>query len=190
MKKILFLIVGLISLLGLLSCDKSVFAESDEFAPACFVVNGESTIKVLGPNGLVIEETEKTDWQLYVQYDMSFIGTTPLEVLNDSIVIDDIEHNSLQLDIETNNEDCLFIALSGLMHRYTYLGNEVMLSCFSPLCVKVKLITEEMEETPLFHQKGRIEYSLVANHNITLVKKEQRFTMASIEYYRQEINNE
>ena len=70
------------SLLGALlsSCDdKSICMETEEFALVGFVVKDPSTIQIIGPRNLVIEETTK-DWNLYVQDFQFYTGTEPLVI--------------------------------------------------------------------------------------------------------------
>lgn len=195
MKKILFIAVGLMSLLGLSSCDdKSTFIETEEFAPYCFVVKDESTIQVVGYKSLIIEEMQKTDWQLYVQFSLPFTGDEPLKLKENEI--DLLEYNdkkSIQLDVETNlmfgdYTENLSFAVSGLLQPYTYMGEEVQLMCMSQLKVKIDVEVESITEDPAepFHEKGMVVISLVANKDeICLAQKSVPFEVSSMGYYRE-----
>lgn len=195
MKKILFIAVGLMSLLGMLSCDdSSTFIETEEFYPYGFFVKDATTIQIVGYKFLVIEETEKTDWNLYVQYHLPFIGSEPLQIRENEInLMEFCDKNSVQVDIETNmeNEDFsqdLSFAVSGLQHSYTYMGEQRQLMCLSLLKVKVNIIVDETSNEPMFHEKGHIEYTLTANDSICLVQKSVPFETGPLEYYNQQGN--
>ena len=195
MKKILFIAVGLMSLLGMSSCDdKSTFIETEEFAPYCYVIKDETTIQVVGYKSLIIEEMQKTDWQLYVQFSLSFTGDEPLRVEENEINLAEYnDKKSVQLDVETNllfgdYTQNLSFAVGGLLQPYTYMGEEVQLMCVSSLKVKIDIEVESITEDPAepFYEKGMVVISLVANKdNICLAQKSVPFEVASMEYYRE-----
>lgn len=181
MKKILIIAaVGFMSLLGMSSCDdKSEFMETEEFVPYCFMVKDATTIQVVGYKSLVIEETEKTDWQLYVPFSLPFFGHEPLEIEQTEIsLLDYIEKNSVQLDIKTNFgeglEQDISFAVGGLLYPYTYMGQEQKLECITPLKVTLEVKVDSLSEDP-FYEKGTIVFSLIAKDDICLVQKEVPF---------------
>lgn len=198
MKKIFLFAVRLMSLLGVLllsSCDdKSTFIEEEEFAPYGYYVKDAENIQVVGYKGLVIEETAKTDWQLYVQVELPFVGNQPLEIEEPEhrILLD--EKNSIQIDVDTNMDPIgdekqdISYAVGGLLVNYTYLGQPDKLSCLSPLKVKLAKSVEQKNENP-FLEKGKIEFSLLANDTICILKKNVPYTVAPAEYYKDEIEN-
>lgn len=198
MKKIFLFAVRLMSLLGVLllsSCDdKSTFIEEEEFAPYGYYVKDAENIQVVGYKGLVIEETAKTDWQLYVQVDLPFVGTVPLEIAEyeHRILLD--EKNSIQIDVDTNMDPIggekqdISYAVGGLLVNYTYLGQPDKLLCLSPLKVKLAKSVEQKNENP-FLEKGQIEFSLLANDTICILKKSVPYTVAPKEYYKDGVEN-
>lgn len=197
MKKILFFAVGLMSLLGglLSSCDdKSSFIEEEEFAPYGFFVKDAENIKIVGFKGLVIEDMAKSDWQLFVPFDVPFIGTEPLLLTRYEFLITSTKFTE-QVDIETNmqpignEEQEIPFAVGGISQSYTYMGEKLDLSCLSSLKVIVKVVKEETSENPYFMEKGYLDFSFVANDTICLVQKEVPYTVAPAEYYRDYSNN-
>ena len=206
MKKIKIMTVGLMSLLSLalVSCDDtSTFNETEEFEPYCYIVKDAETIQVLGPKNLVIGETSKTDWNLYVQESVVLLGDTPLKITDEDGDIDlvEINGNSGQIDIETNMEDLelnngdtqeqvLSIAVSGLKHQYTYMGNTIDLICLYPFKVRIEIITKELQETP-FNQTGEIKYSLMTGpNNIVLAEKTTPFEVINADYFMEKYSQE
>lgn len=194
MKKILLFAALLIGLLGLSSCnDKSTFMETEEFMPYCYAVKDANTIQVLGYKSLVIEEVEKSNWQLYVQYSLPFIGNEPLKIENSEInLMEYNDKNSVQLDLYTNmSNDTLdqevSFAVGGLLHQYTYMGEEQQLTCISSLKVKVDIVVGQLTDNPFF-EKGEVVYSLLASDSICLARKNVPFIVASTEYYREHAN--
>lgn len=192
MKKVfLFTVVGLMSLLGasvLLSCDKSTFVEEEEFAPYGYYVKNAENIQVVGFKGLVIEEVSKTDWQLYVPYELLFIGKESLQIEKPEYDIIVESSNTVQVDVNTNQspvgdqEQTISYAVGGLLCSYTYLGQEQKLMCLTPLKVVLKINIEETNKNTYF-ERGHVEFSLMANDNIVLVQKSVPYTVASVEYY-------
>lgn len=186
MKQILVIAVGLMSLLGVLSScdDKSEFMETGEFVPYCYMVKDATTIQIVGYKSLVIEETEKTDWQLFVPFSLDFLGNKPLELEETEVeLFDYMEKNSAQIDISTNMMDNPFeqdisFAVGGLLQSYTYMGEEQKLECFSPLMVKLEVVVDSLNSIETsFYQDGKVIFSLMANDTICLVQKSVPFTV-------------
>ncbi|MBQ8481614.1 MAG: hypothetical protein IJ532_03685 [Alphaproteobacteria bacterium] len=192
MKKFLFVTLGLIGLLGLSSCDdKSTYQENEEFLPIGFLVKDATTIQIIGPRNLVIDELEKTDWALYVQNYRAFAGQEPLELKETEV--DLYLFNKREIEVETNYDD-LSVAVGALKYPYTYLGEQQMLECFSPLKIKMEIVSEEMQSSPFF-QKGNVKFILVSRsidteEEIILVEKKLGFEVASEEYIEKKLNTE
>ena len=186
MKKILVIAVGLMSLLGVLSScdDKSEFIETEEFVPYCYLVKDATTIQIVGYKSLVIEEKEKTDWQLFVPFSLDFLGNKPLELEETEFeLFDYMEKNSAQIDVSTNMTDKPFeqdisFAVGGLLQSYTYMGEEQKLECFSPLMVKLEVVVDSLNAIESsFYQDGKVIFSLMAKDTICLVQKSVPFTV-------------
>lgn len=186
MKQILFIAVGLMSLLGVLSScdDKSEFIETGEFVPYCYLVKDATTIQIVGYKSLVIEEKEKTDWQLFVPFSLDFLGNKPLELEETEFeLFDYMEKNSAQIDVSTNMTDKPFeqdisFAVGGLLQSYTYMGEEQKLECFSPLMVKLEVVVDSLNAIESsFYQDGKVIFSLMAKDTICLVQKSVPFTV-------------
>lgn len=197
MKKILFATLGLMSLLGLSSCDDtSTFNETEEFEPYGYIVKDAETIQVLGKKNLVIGETSKTDWGLYVQERITFFGDAPLKITDEDgdVELFDIDGNSGQIDIETNmvdiklnngetQEQVLSIAVSGLKYQYMYMGKTVDLICLYPFKVRVQIISNNVQDSP-FNQMGEVRYSLMTTaNNIVLAEKTTPFEVINADYF-------
>ena len=171
------------------SCDKSTFVEEEEFAPYGYYVKDSENIQVVGFKGLVIEDVGKTDWQLYVPYELLFIGKESLQIEEPEYNIIVESSNTVQVDVNTNQspvgdkEQTISYAVGGLLCSYTYLGQEQKLMCLTPLKVVLKLNVEETNKNTYF-EKGHVEFSLMANDNVVLVQKSVPYTVASAEYYR------
>ena len=198
MKKIyLFAVVGLMSLLGALSLsscdDKSSFMEEEEFAPYGYFVKDAENIKIVGYKSLVIEDVGKSDWQLYVPFEMPFLGNEALALIRYEFDIISTKSTE-QIDIETNmlpignEEQDIPFAVGGLLQPYTYLGDKIDLQCLSPLKVIVTVVQEEITENP-FLEKGYLDFSLVASDTICLEQKSVPYMVAPVEYYRNNANN-
>lgn len=180
MKKILSMIVGLMSLLGLVSScdDASKFMETEEFLPYCYIVKDATTIQIMGSGGLVIAEIEKTDWELFVQREGYYFGNEPLTIENDGkFMVDGDGKNSLKLYLKTNYENRpLTVAISGFLQPYTYMGEQVNLESLSSFNLIANVVVEETQDNP-FYQKGQIKYSLMAEDTICVAQKSMPFSI-------------
>ena len=179
MKKIfLFAIVGLMSLLGgllLSSCDdKSTYMETGEFAPECYLIKDESHISVIGTRDLVIEEAEKTDWDIYVPFKNILASNSPLEVVDTLIFIFSNRSPTEEVEIPTS-AGTFTVAVSGLTYNYTYMGEQLRLICNSPLAIRAEVQEDisKRENNP-FHEEGKIILTL-ESEAFTLIRKEIPF---------------
>ena len=175
MKKILFAVVGLMSLLGMLSCDdKSTFMETGEFAPEFYLIKDETHISVIGTKALVIEEAEKTDWEIYVPFTLVMSSKKPLEMVDTLIFIDNkgTKEEELRTSAQTFS-----IAIGGLTYSYTYMGEQRKLLCNSALAVRAVIQEDEAKRSnDPFHEEGIIILTLESD-DIVLVRKEMPFTV-------------
>ena len=134
-KKNLFLVFGLMSLITMLSCDdKITFNDDPEFLPIGYVVkspqdteelaSGElNTLQIMGIGGLVFDEIQKDDWKIITQSEIYFKGNTPLKFDND---VTEIKNLKGLIDLPTNYDD-ISVALGNTSVTYTYLGKPVEL---------------------------------------------------------------
>jgi hypothetical protein len=190
MKKILFIAVGLMSLLGISSCDAtSKYLETEEFYPYCFKVKDATTIQILGVDNLNVAELEKTDWEIIAQTEAFLSGSQPLLVTESNCQIYYADKNSERSTLGTNadplyeNEgNTLTVVVRGLTTLYTYLGKEVKLQCISPIVLKTEISVKESYDSP-FIQKGTITYSLMAHDTICLAQKDMPYTIGTPEGY-------
>lgn len=181
MKKILFFaVVGLMSLLGigmLSSCDdKSTFVETDEFAPEYYVIKDSTHISVIssGTSGLVIEEAEKTDWDIYVPFKGEFCLNKPLELAESDSLVFIYSKTTKEIEISTNGGQ-FSVAVGGLTYGYTYMGEQLRLFCASALAIRVEIQEDvsKREENP-FHEEGKIVLTLESD-DFVLSRKEMPF---------------
>ncbi len=213
MKQLLIAIVGLMSLLGLVSSceqDTSTYKKTEEFYPYCYLIKDATTIQVMGVDQLCVAEKEKTDWEIIGQVEMSFTGSQSLQILGENvyrITDEDMDNNTLKLNFQTNADDIaedlededdeedgesvnvLTIVVKGFLEPYTYMGKELQLGCFTPLKVEIDISIEEKDET-VFWEKGNVIYTLKTFDGIVLTTKKVPYTIATIEGYRKHLNIE
>lgn len=179
MKKLfLFAVVGLMSLLGvsmLSSCDdKSTFMETGEFAPEFYLIKDETHISVIGTKDLVIEEAEKTDWEIYVPFKLVMSSKKPLEMVDTIIFIDN--KGTKEEELHTNAQT-FSIAIGGLTYSYTYMGEQRKLLCNSALAARAVIQEDEAKRSSdPFHEEGIIILTLESD-DIVLARKEMPFTV-------------
>jgi len=180
MKKILLMTVWLMSLLGVLSLsscdDKSTFVETDEFAPEYYVIKDDTHISVIGSgtSGLVIEEAEKTDWDIYVPFKCDFGLDKPLEITEADSLVFIYSKTTKEIEISTNAGP-FSVAVGGLTYGYTYMGEQLRLFCASALAIRAEIQEDvsKREENP-FHEEGKIVLTL-ESEDFVLSHKEMPF---------------
>ena len=156
MKKIFaFLVCGLMSLLTLTSCDDRFTYDADKvFMPCAYEVKGpssgeevSSTLLILGVNGLVFDEVEKSDWKIMTNSNYMFEGNQPFTLLSDKIMT--IENKNQMMNIPTNYGN-LSIAFGNMNVSYQYMGQDVDLDPLEGFQLKVTIeVKGEMKE-PFF----------------------------------------
>jgi len=209
MKKIFYVIGGLMSLLGLFlfsSCDDySTFNETEEFAPYFYTVKSATTIQIMGPKGLVVAEKAKNDWEVIVQGERVFFGSESLQLEGEGripLTAEMMEKNSCELDILTNTENrltdeynidgqsnVLTVVLKGFLEPYTYLGKEISLNCADPLMLTTKVNVKRQLKDP-FYEEGTIHYSLETLNGIVLAENDVNYTVSTEEGYEKYIEDE
>jgi hypothetical protein len=206
MKKIFYVIGGLMSLLGLFSCDDySTFYETEEFAPYFYTVKSATTIQIMGPKGLVVAEKAKNDWEVIVQGERVFFGSESLQLEGEGripLTAEMMEKNSCELDILTNTENrltdeynidgqsnVLTVVLKGFLEPYTYLGKEISLNCADPLMLTTKVNVKRQLKDP-FYEEGTIHYSLETLNSTVLAENDVNYTVSTEEGYEKYIEDE
>ena len=184
MKQLLIAIVGLMSLLGLVSSceqDTSTYKKTEEFYPYCYIIKDATTIQVMGVDQLCVAEKEKTDWEI-IGHTLKLNFQT-----NADNIAEDLEDEDDEEDGESVN--VLTIVVKGFLEPYTYMGKELQLDCFTPLKVEIDISIEEKDET-VFWEKGNVIYTLKTFDGIVLTTKKVPYTVATIEGYRKHLNIE
>ena len=206
MKKFFYVIGGLMSLLGLFSCDDySTFYETEEFAPYFYTVKSATTIQIMGPKGLVVAEKAKNDWEVIVQGERVFFGSESLQLEGEGripLTAEMMEKNSCELDILTNTENrltdeynidgqsnVLTVVLKGFLEPYTYLGKEISLNCADPLMLTTKVNVKRQLKDP-FYEEGTIHYSLETLNSTVLAENDVNYTVSTEEGYEKYIEDE
>lgn len=167
-KKNLFLVFGLMSLITMSSCDdKITFNDDPEFLPVGYVVkspqdteelaSGElNTLQIMGIGGLVFDEIQKDDWKIITQNQIYFKGNTPLEFDNN---VTEIKNLKGLIDLPTNYDD-ISVAFGNTSVTYTYLGNQVELEPLEKVSLSISIQEEGTSAEPYFSQYGYIIYTL------------------------------
>lgn len=170
MKKILFLLLGLMSLVGLSSCeDEFTYDNSKNFLPVGYLPKtpakeeiGENlnfevtTFQVLGMRGLVFDEFEKSDWRIISPASISIRGTKPL-TLQERVYT--ITSDDPLLEVETNYES-IPVTIGNAKVTYSYMGQELELQPLEDMKLTVSLKEDIRKEEPYFIQYGSVEFTL------------------------------
>lgn len=166
-RKILFFVIGLMSLIATTSCDKITFNDDGEFMPVGYIVKSPdseadissgvvSTLQIMGIRGLVFDEVEKSDWKIITQPEVAFKGETRLE----------FEENPIEIELKgitellTNFDEDISIAFGNTTVFYTYMGNQVELEPIDKVYLSVKIDEKQLSQKPYFLQYGYIIYTL------------------------------
>lgn len=180
MKKILFLLLGLMSLVGLSSCEDEFTYDSEKnFLPIGYMpksptqqeLEGDeelkevTTFQILGMRGLVFDEVEKSDWRIISPAEIDLDGTEPLKIEEKAIEIDDFD---TLLDIDTNYGG-IPITFGNAKLTYQYMNQEMELIPLDDVWLTVNLIEKNCQKDPFFFQSGEIEFDLLIGY--TLIKR-------------------
>ena len=168
-KKILLL--GLISLVGLSSCeDKFTYDKEKSFVPIGYspkvpkisgtedVLSEVTTLQVLGLEGLVFDEIEKTDWKIITPSEFSVKGKEPLSIGNNVLEFGMKIPNSL-LEIGTNY-GALPVVFGNTTVSYQYAKQDIELDPLDEVRLLINIKESERQETPTFFQYGELEFVL------------------------------
>lgn len=171
MKKKKILLLGLISLVGLSSCeDKFTYDKEKEFIPVGYspkvpkisgtedVLSEVTTLQVLGLKGLVFDEIEKADWKIITPSEFSVKGKEPLSI-GDNVFEFGMEIPNSLFEIETNY-GALPVALGNTTVSYQYAGQDIELDPLGEVRLTVIIKENERKETPYFFQYGELEFVL------------------------------
>lgn len=174
MKKILFFTIGLMSLIAVSSCeDHFAYDEEKKFLPLAYEAKEDeeagadwvsSTLSVLGIEGLVFDEIEKSDWKIITKSSYVVDAKEGL-VINGSVF--DVENDGgYLLTIPTNHDDDdgILVTLGNTRVTYTYMGKEMLLQPVDGLKLSVRMEETNRTEEPLFMQMGYIVFRLLVGY--------------------------
>lgn len=183
MKKILFLVYGLMSLVVLLlSCeDEFYYDDTKNFLPSYYKVKGfesSDTLEIVGIHDLVFDEIEKTDWKIISQSHTDFTGSDSL-VLTKSLY--EIEDEAPLLEIETNF-GTIPVTLTNLEVTYEYMGQLLKLSLHPNSKMLLFVSVEKVytfNQNGKFIQSGYIDYTLLVGY-VPVTKHRQTYAVTNI----------
>ena len=184
MKRILFLLLGLMSLVGLSSCeDKFVYDEEKEFIPLGYlpkrpplddedpesITREVTTLQILGPKGLVVDQIEKDDWKIITPASLSFRGTEPLQLEKRVFEFEEDIPRAI-MDVNTNYAgETIPIAFGNTKVMYQYMGQDVELIPLGDVRLIFNVVEKDRRQGEYFTQFGDIEISLMIDYLV--VKK-------------------
>jgi len=176
MKKKKILLLGLISLVGLSSCeDKFIYDKEKEFVPIGYLPKepkvtdikddlGEiSTFQIMGLRGLVFDEVKKDDWKVITQSDLNLSGTEPLKLEQNIFELGMKFPTSSALEIATNYGE-IPVAFANTTLIYQYMGHDIELPPLNEVRLTVIIKENERKETPYFFQYGELEFVLTIGY--------------------------
>jgi len=169
MKKIFALLVfGLMSLLTFTSCEDYFTYDDDKaFLPCAYEAKSSSdeteakTLLILGINGLVFDEIEKSDWKIMTNTSYLFRGKQPLTLMENNIIT--VENKNRMLNIDTNYGN-LPIAFGNMNVYYQYMGQQVDLDPVEGFHLLVKVKAEKEIKDPFYAQSGKLTFTLMAGY--------------------------
>ena len=169
MKKILFLFLGLISLVGLCSCeDKFTYISENEFIPLGYQPKVENldeidntkdvitTFQIKGVKDLVIEEFEKDDWKILTTDQRLLVGNEPMKVYDRIVEVDNFNN---VIDVPTNY-GTIPIAFMNTVVSHDYMGKTMILQPLGKVNITITVEEVNKQTSPIFMQYGYIHIVL------------------------------
>ncbi len=182
MQKILFLLLGLMSLVGLSSCEDK-FVYNEEFDPLGYlpkmpplddddpksITQEVTTLQILGPKGLVVDQIEKDDWKIITPASLSFRGTEPLQLEKRVFEFEEDIPRTI-MEVNTNYAgETIPIAFGNTKVVYQYMGQDVELIPLGDVRLIFNIVEIDRKQGEYFAQFGEIEISLLIDYLV--VKK-------------------
>jgi len=185
MKKIIyFFVIGLMSLITMSCEDHLIYDAENNFLPIMYDAKSPenmedevSSLLILGVEGLVFDQIEKSDWKIITKESSGFIGDKPLEIVGSPFILE--EKGAELLEIRTNYES-IPITFGNTTVTYEYMGKPVELMPSENLNVSVIIEELSRQESPFFAQYGNIVYKLRVGV-VTVKIHKQRFLVCSDE---------
>ena len=122
------------------------------------VLSEVTTLQVLGLEGLVFDEIEKTDWKIITPSEFSVKGKEPLSIGNNVLEFGMKIPNSL-LEIGTNY-GALPVVFGNTTVSYQYAKQDIELDPLDEVRLLINIKESERQETPTFFQYGELEFVL------------------------------
>jgi len=195
MKKIIyFFVIGLMSLITMSCEDHFSYDSGNNFMPITYeakipdeVGTVSSTLLILGVEGLVFDEIEKSDWKIITRETTLFRGEEPLVLSENRFAL---EYDGAELlKIPTNYED-IPVTFGNTTVTYEYMGKPVELVAGDGLNISIKIEEEKRVETPFFAQYGKIIYTLMVGYIPVKIHEQTLFVYSDdeiIEEWKKEL---
>lgn len=185
MKKIFLLVLGLMSLVVLSSCEDSFsYYDENEFIPLAYTAKISATddsdalvtadtLEILGVRGLVFDYIEKTDWKIITPSKAIFRGNKSLSI-DESLTPINVKRIT---EIKTNYDESIPITFGNTDVRYTYRGQLLELEPLDGFNLSVKIEVTHRSEEPFFVEYGNIVYILMADLIPVKVHRQEYFIL-------------
>lgn len=165
-KKSLLLLIGLMSLISLSSCDdKLIYDDENHFVPILYsakMIEGEevvsTTLQIKGLHNLVFDEIEKTDWKIITPAEFYVRGHEPLAISQELIPVTDG-----LMWIQSNYGD-IPVTIGNSKVTYEYMGETMELDPQGGLNLMIHLTVKSCSEDRPFLQYGTIDFALLVGY--------------------------